>query len=240
MANTSARTLELLALLQTGRAWRADELAERLGIAPRTVRRDIARLRSLGYDVSSSPCPAGAYRLEASVKVPPLLLDADEVSTLVSALLMLEAGVTEDASVTVVRAKLERLLPTSLRQRAAATALATQVLTATSGHVDWALVGLVADAVADGTLIRFTYTDQRARVSQRLVQPYRTVQRQGVWYLVGYDADRADWRVFRLDRVHEAARAGRPMGWSMPSFPDESIESWFRADLGRAHDQPRD
>lgn len=164
----SSRALLLLSLLQTGRAWTAADLAQRLDIADRTVRRDVARLRYLGYDIRSVPGPGGTYRLVPSVKIPPLLLDADEVCSLVTGLLLLDAGGVDEA-VTTVRTKLEQLLPPKLRQQAAATALATQVITPVAEPVDWRLLGVLAEAVAQGQDLRFTYTDQHGKVSERHV-----------------------------------------------------------------------
>lgn len=143
MDSASSRSLRLLALLHTGRRWTVAQLASRLGVASRTVRRDVARLRTLGYDVQSHPGPGGAYALAPSIKIPPLLLDADEVCTLVTGLLLLEAGHADD-SATIVRTKLEQLLPPSLRQRAVATAAATQVLT-TTHTVHWPALGRILD-----------------------------------------------------------------------------------------------
>lgn len=232
MDSPSARSLRLLALLQTGRRWTVADLGRRLEVAPRTVRRDVARLRSLGYQVRSTPGPGGAYALAPSVKVPPLLLDADEVCTLVTGLLVLEAGL-EEVTATTVRAKLEQLLPPSLRQRAVATAAATQVLT-TVQSADWPALGMIADTIAVGQHLGFAYTDQHGRVSERVVQPYRQVLRNGIWYLIAYDTRRADWRLFRVDRVHEPAPRAPAPGYEARPFPDESIQRWLQTDFGRA------
>jgi len=208
------------------------DLVSRLGVAPRTVRRDVARLRTLGYDVQSHPGPGGAYALAPSIKIPPLLLDADEVCTLVTGLLILEAGLADDTA-TTVRAKLEQLLPPSLRQRAIATAAATQVLTATH-TVHWPALGMIADTIAAGQHLGFTYTDQHDHASNRIVQPYRQVLRHGIWYLIAYDTHRDDWRLFRVDRIHEPAPRTPAPGYEAHPFPDESIQHWLLTDFGRA------
>lgn len=228
----SSRALLLLSLLQTGRAWSAADLAQRLDIATRTVRRDIARLRSLGYDVRSAPGPGGTYRLVPSVRIPPLLLDADEVCSLVTGLLLLEAG-SEDEAVTAVRVKLEQLLPATLRHRAVATALATHVLTPAAGPANWPLLGLLAEAVAEGQHLRFTYTDRHGCVSERHVRPYRHVLREGTWYLIAYDVQCTDWRLFRLDRIQHATVNPAPIGADVPDFPSASIQNWLHSDFGR-------
>ena len=235
MESPSSRALLLLSLLQTGRAWTAAELALHLGIADRTVRRDVARLRSLGYDIHSAPGPGGTYRLVPSIKIPPLLLDADEVCTLVTGLLVLEAGST-DAAAAAVRTKLEQLLPTSLRRRAAATALATHVITPAAGHADWRLIGVLSEAVAQGQHLHLTYTDQNGRVSKRHIRPYRHVLRRGAWYLIAYDTQRGAWRLFRLDRIQEAAAQPGPTGVDVPEFPSPSIQDWLITDFGRLAD----
>lgn len=232
MESPSSRSLRLLSLLHTRRAWSAEELADHLDIALRTLRRDIARLRALGYDVRSAPGPGGGYRLTPSIKIPPLLLDADEVCSLVTGLLILEAG-APDATTTAVRAKLEQLLPSTLRRRASATAMATQVLTPAARPADWPLLGALAEAVADGHQLRFTYTDQHGRVSGRQVQPHRHVLRNGNWYLIAYDTKREDWRLFRLDRIQDAAPQVAPVGYEPRDLPNGSIEEWLITDFGR-------
>lgn len=231
MESPSSRALQLLSLLQTGRAWTAADLAQRLGIADRTVRRDVARLRSLGYDIRSAPGPGATYRLVPSVKIPPLLLDADEVCSLVTGLLLLEAGGVNEAA--TVRTKLEQLLPPKLRQQAAATALATQVITPVAEPVDWRLLGVLAEAVAQGQDLRFTYTDQHGKVSERHVRPYRHALRQGAWYLIAYDILRTDWRLFRLDGIQRATPEPAAAGIDVPDFPSPSIEDWLTTDFGR-------
>ncbi|MCG7422954.1 WYL domain-containing protein [Micrococcus sp. ACRRV] len=232
MDSPSSRALVLLSLLQTQRAWTASELARRLDVAERTVRRDISRLRSLGYDIRSMRGPGGTYRLVPSIKIPPLLLDADEVCSLVTGLLVLEAGGTGTATATV-RAKLEQLLPPGLRRRAAATALATQVITPAANLADWHLLGLLAEAVAQQQHLHFTYTDQQGQVTERLVHPYRHVLRNGIWYLIAYDTRRVAWRLFRLDRIDNASPQAAAHDFDPPTFPHTSIEDWLTTDLGR-------
>ena len=144
----SHRTLHLLSLLQTGGEWSVPDLAARLAVSPRTVRRDAQRLRDLGYDVHSRPGPGAAYRLRPGTRIPPLLLDADDVTTIITGLLILEAWSPEDPAAAVARGKIEQVLPPGLRRRAAATALSTQILRAEPAPAEWAAVGTLADAVA--------------------------------------------------------------------------------------------
>lgn len=226
----SNRSLELLALLQSGREWTAHELAARLRVSERTVRRDAMRLRSMGYAVSSRPGPGAVYTLRPSVKIPPLLLSADEVSTIVTSLLVLEAWSSGDATAATARAKLEQVLPGALQRRAAAVALSTQVLRDAPAPVDWQLVGTIAAAVATGARLLFDYTDQHGRRSRRTVEPYRHLLRQQHWYLVAYDLDRDDWRLYRLDRMR--APTTSPGSGEHRVFPWSSIEDWLTSDFG--------
>ncbi|MFS0894990.1 helix-turn-helix transcriptional regulator [Microbacterium sp. 179-I 3D3 NHS] len=231
MESPSSRTLHLLSLLQTGGEWSVPDLAERLDASARTVRRDAQRLRDLGYDVRSRPGPGAAYRLHPGTKIPPLLLDADEVATIITGLLVLETWTPGDPAASVARTKLEQVLSPTLRRRAAATALSTQILQGDPAPVDFALVGTLADAVAAGARVALAYTDQHGRETQRTVEPYRHFLRDGHWYVVAYDIDRDDWRLFRLDRMRSArALAGVHAG---REFPFASIESWLTSDFGR-------
>lgn len=178
------------------------------------------------------PGPGGTYRLVPSIKIPPLLLDAVEISTLVTGLIVLEAG-SEDTAVTAVRAKLQQLLPPTMRRRAVATAQATQVITPMVGPADWKLLGVLAEAVAQRQHLRFLYTDQHGRLSERDVCPYRHVLREGTWYLVAYETRRTDWRLFRLDRIQDASPQRAPISDPVPDFPGTSIQEWLSTDFGR-------
>jgi predicted DNA-binding transcriptional regulator YafY len=232
MDSPSSRSLRLLSLLQNGGEWTIAQLAAQLDASERTVRRDASRLRDLGYDVRSRPGPGAGYRLLPSMRIPPLLLEPDEISTIVTSLLVLEAWTPGDPAVSAARAKLEQLLPEGLRRRAAAMAMSTQILRQKSAEVDWAILGVLADAVAAGARVRFDYRDQRGRGSVRVVQPYRHVLRDRRWYLIGYDVDRADWRLFRLDRVKDVAPITG--SYAPREFPSASIETWLESDFGRA------
>ena len=232
----SNRTLQLLSLLQTGGEWNTSALAARLQVSERTVRRDASRLRDLGYDVRSRPGPGAGYRLRPSLKIPPLLLSPDEVSTIITSLLVLEAWAPGDPSVTTARSKVEQILPPRLRRRAAATAISTQILHEDPTPVDWALVGTLADAVATGARVSFDYVNQYGRRSLRTVEPYRHVLRQRHWYLVAYDTRREDWRLFRLDRMR-AATIIPGSSHHLRDFPFGSIELWLTHNFGKG-DQP--
>lgn len=232
MDSPSSRSLELLALLRSGREWTARDLAARLQVSERTVRRDAMRLREMGYDVGSRPGPGAVYTLRPSMRIPPLLLGADEVSTIITSLLVLEAWLPDDVTAATARTKLEQVLPGSLRRRAAAVALSTQVLRDAPGAVDWELVGTIADAVADGARLAFDYTDEHGRRSSRAVEPYRHLLRKQHWYLIAYDLARDDWRLFRLDRMRSAAAS--PGSHERHAFGWDSIDDWLTSDFGRA------
>ncbi|MTE18389.1 WYL domain-containing protein [Streptomyces sp. TRM43335] len=205
MLETSARLLRLLSLLQTQREWTGAELAERLEVTPRTVRRDVGRLRTLGYPVHSTTGTAGGYRLGAGARLPPLLLDDDEAVAVGVGLRTAAAGGAvrgiEESSVRAL-AKLEQVLPHRLRRRMGAVAAFTDPI---GGHrgptvaVD-TITELVA-ACRDHRRIRFAYQGHDGTSSRRDVEPYRLVYSGRRWYLAAWDTDRADWRTFRVDRV---------------------------------------
>lgn len=234
MDTPSTRSLKLLALLQSGGQWGGRELADKLQVSERTVRRDAMRLRDLGYDVRSRPGPGGTYALRPGMKIPPLLLTADEVTTIITSLLVLEAWSPDDATAVTARAKLEQVLPKKLKQRAAAVALSTQVSREPPASVDWNLVGTIADAIATSSRVTFGYTDQHGRRSHRTIEPYRHFLRQQRWYLIAYDLMREDWRIFRLDRVEDVATFPGPH--NPPIFPWHSIEDWLTSDFGATYE----
>lgn len=236
MQSPSTRSLKLLALLHSEREWTARDLAARLGVSERTVRRDTMRLRDMGYDVRSRPGPGAVYVLRPGLKIPPLLFSADEVSTIITSLLVLEAWLPGDATAATARTKLEQVLPGSLRRRAAAVALSTQVLREDPAPVDWELVGMIADSVAEGARLAFDYTDQRGRHSRRTVEPYRHLLRQQHWYLIAYDLQREDWRLFRLDRMEAASISPGPR--ERRAFPSASIDDWLTSDFASMGARP--
>ena len=227
----TTRALDLLSVLQRGGEWPAAVLATRLGVSPRTIRRDVDRLRRLGYRVDSRPGPASAYRLRPGRSVQPLLFTADEVALLVAGVRLIAPHHANPAAVDTVLAKLENVLPPSLRRRAHAVDFATEVL-GEAGDVSTETVGAVADAVAESGRIRFAYRDRRDAPSVRVVDPYRHVYRSGYWYLVGFDLDSDEWRTYRMDRIGEVERV--PGTYRRRDPPDESIERWFGTDFGRA------
>ena len=201
MANTSARMLRLLSLLQTHRYWPGGELAERLEVSPRTLRRDVDRLRGLGYPVDASAGVAG-YRLGVGASLPPLLLDDDEAVAVALGLRTAANGTVAGIEETVVRAlaKLEQLLPSRLRHRV--NALGSVTVTMRGGPtVDPAVLIALATACRDHQRLRFDYRAHDRTEGVRTVEPHRLVHSGRAWYLVAWDLDRDDWRTYRVDRI---------------------------------------
>ncbi|MEF9881158.1 helix-turn-helix transcriptional regulator [Streptomyces sp. P9-A4] len=203
MANTSSRTLRLLSLLQTHRHWPGLELADRLGISERTLRRDVERLRELGYPVGAARGTDGGYQLAPGAVLPPLLLDDEEaVALAVGVGDAAQSGIAgmEEASLRALT-KLVRVLPPRLRTRVDALRAVT-VSAGTSGPVVGAgVLTAVAQACRDEERLRFGYAARGAAPAEREVEPHRVVALGGRWYLVAYDLGRHDWRSFRLDRL---------------------------------------
>ncbi|GLU87866.1 YafY family protein [Agromyces sp. NBRC 114283] len=213
MAATTSRTLELLSLLQSHRHWTAHELVDRLGVSERTLRRDVERLRELGYGIESLRGVAGGYRLEAGTGLPPLLLSDDEgVAIAVGLRSQATAGLRGAEHTTLsALAKIEQVLPPALRRRIEAlqshAAAGAPPLGGREGRpvpaVDPELLGLLALACRDAERLRFRYTDANGGETARSVEPHRLVPVARRWYLLAWDRDRDDWRTFRVDRVDD-------------------------------------
>lgn len=209
MTATSGRLLQLLALLQARRDWPGPELADRLGVSARTVRRDVERLRALGYPVDALSGPAGCYRLRAGTAMPPLLLDDEEAVAIAvglrGAASLSVAGIEETAVRALV--KLEQILPAHLRRRVGALRAATATLPPgwwggdDDATVDPDALTVLASACRDREIVRFAYRSRDGADSRRRVEPHSLVSLGHRWYLVAWDAEREDWRTFRLDRL---------------------------------------
>lgn len=209
MLETSARLLELLSLLQLRRDWTSSALAGRLGVSTRTVRADIGRLRSLGYPVDARPGVAGGYRLAAGTAMPPLLLDDDEAVAVAVGLGVVATqrlGV-EETSLTAL-AKLEQVLPSRLRRRVEAVREATSVVPGSEPPLDLSVLAAVAAAIRGQERLRFGYTKPGGIGGARHTEPQRLVTWGPLWYLLAWDLDRDDWRVFRVDRMVPHAPTG--------------------------------
>lgn len=210
MVQTSARLLALLSLLQLRREWTGPELAERLGVGSRTIRRDVEKLRSLGYPVEAAPGVAGGYRLGTGGQLPPLLLDdAEAVAVAVGLRTAAAASIAgiEETSVQAL-AKLEQVLPHRLRRRVSALAGATSTFAIDGPSIDPEVLATIASACRDGVRLRFTYTTRDERVAKRNTEPCAVVNSGYRWYVVAFDLDRDDWRTFRIDRIRGRLQVG--------------------------------
>ena len=207
---TSSRLLTLLSLLQARRDWPGGELASRLEVSARTIRRDIERLRELGYPVESLTGPAGGYRLRAGTAMPPLLLDDDEAIAIAVGLRTAARASVTGIEETSVRAlvKIEQVLPAHLRRRVRALQSATMTLPAGGPTVDPQSLTVIATACRDSECLRFGYHGRDGAASRREVEPHSLVNLGRRWYLVAWDRGRGDWRTFRLDRLTGPASTG--------------------------------
>ena len=204
MLETSARLLRLLSLLQTPREWTGADLGARLGVSPRTVRKDVEKLRELGYPVLATRGPAGGYRLGAGAVMPPLLLDDEEAVAVAVGLRTAAGGAVagiEEASLRAL-AKLEQVLPSRLRARVGGLqSIITSVPGAAGPLVDPDALTAIAAACRVRERLRFWYESHDGSSSSREAEPYQLVNWGRRWYLVAFDVGRGDWRTFRVDRL---------------------------------------
>jgi len=205
---TTERVLTLLGLLQQRQVWTGPELAERLGVTPRTVRRDVERLRTLGYQVHASQ--GVGYQLGPGKDLPPLLLDDEEAIATAVSLLAGAGGGVASAGDAAVRAltKLDRVLPTRLRHEVRALSGSVESFGGGRSPVDPEMIMTLARACRDEAEAGFDYPSGD-EVRRRRVEPYRLVASDRRWYLFAYDLDRADWRSFRVDRMTEVSARTR-------------------------------
>ena len=210
MSQTTARVLRLLDLLQSRPVWSGTELADRLGVTTRSVRRDVERLRDLGYPVNAEHGAGGGYQLGAGRRLPPLLLDDTEAVAVAVCLRLAAGGTVEGLGEAAVRtlAKLDQVLPGRLRSQVEAIHAATVTLDSTGPVVDAQTLLALARASREHERVAFTYAAQRGEVTERRVEPYRLVATGRRWYLLAWDVDRDDWRTFRLDRISEVEARG--------------------------------
>jgi predicted DNA-binding transcriptional regulator YafY len=240
MAATTTRTLGLLSLLQSHRHWTARELVDRLEVSERTLRRDVERLRELGYSIESTRGVAGGYRLAAGTGLPPLLLTDDEGVAIAVGLRSQAAAGLRGAEHTTLSAlaKLEQVLPPALRRRIEAlqaVAAPAGVGAAGSGpggssapSVDSDLLARLALCCRDSERVRMRYTDATGAASARSIEPHRLVPLGRRWYLLAWDRDRDDWRTFRLDRIDDVFPT-RVRFAPHPLTDDEALERVQRA-----------
>ncbi|MFF7200245.1 helix-turn-helix transcriptional regulator [Streptomyces sp. NPDC008141] len=244
MQTTSSRLLSLLSLLQTRRAWSGEDLAERLDVTPRTVRRDIDRLRDLGYPITAVKGPSGGYRLGAGAHLPPLLFDDGQAVALTVALQSVAAGdaVADDAARAL--STIRQVMPPRLRHR-------TDMVSVTAVHppekgdtaqVDPQTFVELSTAIHAQVELRFDYGQGPATAAEepRRVQPHHLVTWRGRWYLAAWDLDRDDWRTFRVDRIRPRTPTGPRFvprelpGGTVSAF----IPNRFRGSDGAGSDWP--
>jgi predicted DNA-binding transcriptional regulator YafY len=210
----SVRLLRLLSLLPSLPWWSGHELATRLSVSPRTLRRDVSRLRELGYPVVATGGHAGGYTLGAAGRMPPLLLDDEEAVAATVGLQMTAASAVAgiESSAVAALAKLDQVLPPRLRERVRALHEATVQVPSpvpVQPAVDPTVLTMLATACWRTETLRFSYTDHAGRSSARNVEPYQIVQSSSRWYLVANDRDRGAWRTFRIDRISAPALTGQ-------------------------------
>jgi predicted DNA-binding transcriptional regulator YafY len=211
MLSTSARLLRLASLLQSRRHWPGAALAGELGVDARTVRRDVDRLRELGYPVEASSGVGGGYGLGRGADLPPLVLDDEEAVTLAIALRAVSANVAGVESTALrLLAKLDQLMPTRLRRRATALHAVTLSLRTGPPLVDAAVLSGLATACRDSRRLRFRYRKHDGATGPREVEPLRLANYGRRWYLIAWDPARDDWRSFRIDRIEGAPKVGEP------------------------------
>ena len=235
MAETSARLLRLLSLLQARRDWTSGQLAAHLGVTTRTIRNDIGRLRGLGYPVSARPGVAGGYQLGVGGVLPPLLLDDEEAVAVAIGLRTAASGSIAGIEETSVRAltKLQQVLPARLRRRVSAIQAYALPMPTPGPQVDPDVLTVIAGACRDHERLRFGYRAHSGAASRRSVEPYRLVNDRRRWYLVAWDTDRAGWRTFRVDRIELRTPAG-PRFTPRALPPDSQIMAQVARGVGEA------
>jgi len=224
--------LQLLSLLQTHRFWSGGELAGRLEVSERTLRRDVDRLRELGYPVDAMRGSAGGYQLQAGAALPPLLLDDDEAVAIAVGLRTAAGGMVEGIAETSVRAlgKLVQVMPPRLRRRVDALQAYTLPVSFAGGpSVDSSILTALAMACRDDERLRFDYAPREGEPMRRHVEPHRLVSLGRRWYLVAYDLTRHDWRSFRVDRLSEPEATG--VTFRQRDLPAEDAAAFVQAGI---------
>ncbi|PPG27008.1 YafY family protein [Pseudoclavibacter sp. RFBB5] len=231
--STGSRMLQLLTLLQNHRFWAGEELATKLGVSPRTLRRDVEQLRELGYPVETTRGLGGGYRLSAGGSLPPLMVSDEEALAIVLGLRAVTAsGVqgVQDAAVGAL-AKIVPVLPMHVRKLAAGIGSTVSAAQARDGapQVEVAVLASVATACRDRTLLAFAYEKRDGALSERLVEPHALVPVARRWYLVAFDGDAGDWRTFRLDRMRRVE--SRPKRFGSRPIPGGDADAFVQASI---------
>jgi predicted DNA-binding transcriptional regulator YafY len=221
VVHTSARLLRLLSLMSSGRSWTCPELAEQLGVTDRTVRRDITRLRELGYGIESTMGPWGGYRLGRGSTIPPLVFDDEEalaVAVGIRAAALSGVSGSDQAALSALL-KLRQVLPARIADRLdELDAAVTHTPLPEGDQISPALLLDLATGCRRGQRVHLTYRDRGGTTSTRHVDPYRLVYTGRRWYFVAYDVTRQDWRTFRADRIHGVTPTGQAV--ALPDTPD--------------------
>lgn len=212
--STTERVLRLLSLLQRRVSWTAAELAAELRVTDRSVRRDVERLRALGYPVTATAGVGGGYRLGAGTRLPPLLLDDEEAIATAVSLRLAAGGTVAGAGEAALRAlaKLDQVMPPRLRAETRAVFGATETLDRPGAAIDPDLLVTLARACRDTVRIRFRYPGRDGAPHERTAEPVRMVSTGRRWYLMAWDTGRVGWRTFRLDRMRDV----EPTTWRFP------------------------
>jgi predicted DNA-binding transcriptional regulator YafY len=231
---TSERTLRLLSLLQTHRHWSGDELAERLEVSVRTVRRDVDRLRDLGYPVTATPGVDGGYQLAPGAVLPPLILDDEEAIALAVGLELASQASVAGIADSSVRAlgKLAQVMPRRLAEQVQALRSATVSMTlpSRSGPIETDVLVRLAQLCRDHERATFSYVARDDVASSREVEPMHLARYGQRWYLIAYDLGRHDWRTFRLDRLRDPVGTGASF---LPrTLPAVDVPTFLNQQLG--------
>ncbi|GLY64310.1 helix-turn-helix transcriptional regulator [Amycolatopsis taiwanensis] len=240
MADVTQRVLALLATLQTGRAFSTDELVARLDVSPRTLRRDIDRLRGYGYPVQTRPGPGGHYRLTAGTAMPPLALDDDEaIATLLGLATFAATGSAAEGSLgeaaTRAYGKVDQYLPKRLRHRAAQLRASLETSTTVGPSVSADVMATLAEAIQHRHVITFDYVSKHGSATSRRVDPYRHVHHLMRWYLLAWDVQKDDWRVFRIDRISRLQASTST--YTPRPLPADTALDYLRQGLGKERER---
>lgn len=229
--------LRLLSLMQTHRYWSGNDLADRLGVSLRTLRRDVDRLRELGYPVDANRGVSGGYQLQAGASLPPLLLDDEEAVAIAVGLRTAAGGVVAGIEETSVRAlsKIVQVMPPRLRRRVDALQEFTVPAVLSGPTVDAGTLSTLAQACRDDERLGFGYTKRDGEAGRRTVEPHRLVSLGRRWYLVAYDLERHDWRSFRVDRLSEPVATG--VRFRQRELPADDAAAFVQAGIASATSQ---
>lgn len=212
MSDSGVRLLRLLGLLNDRPGWPGWQLAGTLGVTERTLRRDVYRLRSLGYAISAAPgAGGGGYHLVRGGSLPPLPFEHRESTAVAVALgAPAQTGLAgSEAAALTTLAKLDRLLPAQMRRQVSTVRATTISLDRSRPKVPTSSLVALAECCHVAEKVRFRYRSGDGSSGWRRVEPYRLVATESNWYLVAHDLDRSDWRTFRIDRMSDLERSGQ-------------------------------